>query len=336
MRVTQQDIARIARVSQATVSRVVSGDEKVEPAIRDRVLGAMTEHHYAPDVRARQLRNKRAGLIGLVLNRPHGGLADDPFVAALIGDILEVLVSTEYHLCLDLATGESGQTAVYEEMLRTRRVDGLILVESEASDPRLGWLARREFPFVLIGNPPMDGPIHSVDNDNVAASRLATEHLLERGYRRIAFLGGRPGVTVSEDRIAGYREALGDLPRVVRHAEFGAPAAGTAAKELLRDHPDTDALVVLDDDMAVGAIMAARGLGRTVGSDLGVVSFNDSRLCGLVDGGLSSVTLHLPRIVEAAVARLLDVIEGRSGGLELRQIIPAELRARGSSVGRKP
>src|ERR1700709_2155594 len=124
MRVTQSDIARLAKVSQATVSRVLSGDDRVETLIRDRVLLTMREHNYRPDVRARSLRLRRTGLIGLVLKRPHGGLVDDPFFASLTSGIIDALSGTPNHLCLDMVTDEQSQEGVYDEMLRTRRVDG--------------------------------------------------------------------------------------------------------------------------------------------------------------------------------------------------------------------
>lgn len=334
MRVTQQDIARIANVSQATVSRVVQGDDKVEPSIRIRVQAAMREHAYAPDVRARQLRSKRTGLIGLVLQRPPGGLAADPFFASLTADILDALVDTEYHLCLDLVTGEDRQSAVYEEMLRSRRVDGLILVESQASDPRLQWLAQNRFPFVLIGNPIDADEVHSVDNDNVAAAEIATAHLLEKGYRNPAFLAARDGITVSDDRIAGYRRAMGDRPLRVAHADFGAEAAFAVTRDLFARYPDVDSVVVLDDYMAFGTVGALRQAGKRIGPDVGLVSFNDTHLCDMVEGGLTSVSLNMPLLVDSACDRLLSIVEKKKVDGPLRQIVPCELKARRSSFGR--
>jgi|GEM_PF-3378511 len=147
MRIRQSDIAKIANVSQATVSRVLSGDERVEDDIRQRVLVAIETHNYKPDVRARSLRTLQTHLIGLVVKRPHGALQGDPFYAQLISEILESLASTPYHLCVDMATTDSGQVAVYDELLRTRRVDGVLLVESEACF----WSNRRPTTSVSSG-----------------------------------------------------------------------------------------------------------------------------------------------------------------------------------------
>jgi DNA-binding LacI/PurR family transcriptional regulator len=334
MRVTQQDIARIANVSQATVSRVLAGDEKVESTIRERVVEAITKHNYQPDVRARSLRSKRTGLIGLVVSRPHGGLTDDPFFATLTAEIIDYLAGKPFHLCLDMAYDEHSQTAIYDEMLRTRRVDGLILVESEARDGRLARLQQEGFPFVLIGNPVMGGDIHSVDNDNILAAEIATNHLIEQGYRRVGILAARPGVTVSDDRIAGYCRATSSsqADSLIYHADFGADAARDCALRALGSPTRPDALVVLDDFMAMGVVMAARSLGIKIPRDLGLVSFNDTNLCELIDGGLTSVSLNIKQLVAQACNRLLHVIECESFDQDRRVIVPCELKVRSSSV----
>jgi len=332
MRVTQLDIARFAKVSQATVSRVLSGDDRVEAEIRGRVLDVIRLHNYQPDVRARSLRLRRTGLIGLVLKRPQGGLSDDPFFAALTAGIMDFLCGKPYHLCVDVVTDEASQEGIYDEMLRTRRVDGLILVEPEASDERINLLQRDKFPFVLIGNPKNDN-IYSVDNDNVHAGELATNHLIENGYRRIAFLGGPKDITVSDDRIQGYKKAVlaAEIEPIICHSKFGFEAARHSAVDLLATRRP-EAIVVLDDFMACGVVLAARQLNYKLPEQLGLVAFNDSSLCNLLDAGLTSVSLGIERIVQAAVCKLLQVIEDDEVAFgEVRQIIPCELKVRGSS-----
>ena len=332
MRVTQLDIAKLANVSQATVSRVLSGDDKVEGNIRDRVLDVIRLHNYQPDVRARSLRLRRTGLIGLVLKRPQGGLSDDPFFAALTAGIMDYLCGKPYHLCVDVVTDDESQGGIYDEMLRTRRVDGLILVEPEDADERINLLQRDRFPFVLIGNP-KNNNIYSVDNDNVHAGELATEHLIRNGYRRIAFLGGPRDITVSDDRIEGYRRAVtaaGYSP-IIAYSKFGFESARETAVNLL-DRERPDALVVLDDFMACGVVLAARQLNMRIPDQLGLVSFNDSSLCNLLDMGLTSVSLGMDQIVQAAVCTLLQVIEQETEDIQVRHIVPCELKIRGSSL----
>lgn len=332
---TQEQIARIAQVSQSTVSRVLAGDDRVEPRIRERVAAVMLEHNYRPDVRARSLRSKSTGLIGLVVKRPHGGLSDDPFFANLLSCLVGVLSERGRHLCVDLVESVSGQEAVYDELLRSRRVDGLILVEPEARDERIHRLQAEGFPFVLIGNPEDGGDLWSVDNDNVAAGAMAAGHLIDRGYKRIDMIAGPKGVSVSSDRIEGYRKALerSEMEPRVWHSEFGCEAAASVASRALTDGDSPDALVVLDDFMAMGVILAARRLRRQSPGQLGLVSFNDSRLCDLLECGLTSVSLNLERLVATACSRLLSIVDERQPSGPRRVLVPCELKIRGSSDG---
>lgn len=334
-RVTQLDIARAASVSQATVSRVLAGDERVDPITRDRVMAAVEMHNYRPDARARSLRNKTTGLIGLAIQRPAHGLEDDPFYTSLISEIADGLAGTEYRLCLQLVATQEQQYEVYEELLRGRSVDGMILVESEANDSRLELLHRDSFPFVLIGNP---GGLNvwSVDNDNVHAGQLATRHLMEQGYERIGMIAGRRGLMVSDERVLGYQRALGlsGMPTQVFHSDFGLEAAEATATLALSRPDRPDALVVLDDFMALGVLRAARRYGLSVPDDLGLIGFNDSKLCEMTSPELSSVSLNLRRLVQSAVKRLISVLEDEAPEFPEREIVPCLLKVRTSSSRR--
>lgn len=333
MRVRQQDIARLAKVSQATVSRVLAGDAKVDSKISERVRAVMRAHNYQPDVRARSLRSRRTGLIGLVIKRPHGGLNSDPFFANLIAEIVDYLDGQPFHLCLDVASDDESQVAIYDEMLRTRRVDGLILVESEARDERIQRLQDDAFPFVLIGNLWDKDLIWSVDNDNALACEMATKHLIEQGYQRIGMIAGPVGITVSEDRIQGYQRAVKQAGQESRiwNSAFGSKSAKESAKVALSSEVCPDALVVLDDFMAMGVVQAAREAGERIPQDLGLVSFNDSHLCDLLENGLTSVNLNIEAIVRIACEQLIDAIEDGEGMMPIRRIVPTELNVRGSS-----
>lgn len=333
MRVTQQDIARLSEVSQATVSRVLAGDERVDAQIRDRVLGIMNSHNYQPDVRARSLRQRKTHLIGLVLKREVGTLQGDPFFAMLVAEVVDAMAGSPWHLCVDIATDSSRQHAIYDELLRTRRVDGLILVESEASDHRIRRLQHDQFPFVLIGNATDMPELHAIDNDNVMAAEIATRHLVEQGYKRIAFLGGPKSLTVTRDRETGYRQAV-DNP-LVAYTEFGYHSARDKACEMFSAKDRPDAIVAMDDTMAMGVIQAAREHRLSVPDDLGVVGFNDSSLCDQIENGLTSVNLHIDNMVRWSIRRLLQVIEKQPITGKHQAMMGCELKVRGSSIRKK-
>lgn len=334
MRVTQQSIAKLAGVSQATVSRVLSNDPRVEPAIRERVEGVIRQHNYSPDVRARSLRQKRSHLIGLVLRRASGSLHGDPFFAQLVSETVECLIGTQYQLCLDVATDSDNQRHVYDELLRTRRVDGLILVESETYDERITRLQEDSFPFVVIGNAFENPNLNVVDNDNVLAGRIATQHLVDQGYQRVAMLAGPKDLTVTRDRVSGYMEAIkakGMKPRVI-YSDFGIDGARSAALDVLYEQNAPDAILAMDDYMAAGVLQAARHLELRTPDQLGVAGFNNSPLSLLVDGGMTSVDLRIDSMIRWAIQRLIHLIEGNDEGGEHQRLMPCELHVRGSSV----
>jgi DNA-binding LacI/PurR family transcriptional regulator len=206
-------------------------------------------------------------------------------------------------------------------------------VESEARDERIQRLQDDHFPFVLIGNPGNADRIWSVDNDNVQASSIATQHLIDQGYERVGILAGPAGITVSDDRIQGYEHSVvrsGLRPRIW-NSGFGSTAAMDTAVAALTSELKPDALVVLDDFMAMGVIRAARSLGVRIPQDLGVVSFNNSHLCELVDGGLSSMSLSIDVMVRHACEQLIQAIDSSQGAEPSRLIIPTQLYVRGSS-----
>jgi|FaiFalFF_MnMetaG_3_1042247.scaffolds.fasta_scaffold01644_5 DNA-binding LacI/PurR family transcriptional regulator len=341
--VRQREIAQLARVSQATVSRVLNNDPQVNEELRQRVLSVMDALGYVPDARAQSLRAQRTRLLGLVIHRAPSALAYDPFFSALIASIIDQAGRQGYHLCVDAARTVRGQRAIYEELLRTRRVDGLILVESEARDERIARLTAEGFPFVLIGryergvrrkHMPQEEPC-SVDNDNVGAARMATLYLIEQGCRHIGYIGGPAGLTVTRDRLRGYREAIERCgipydPRWVMFTEFSEQGGARAMAELLREAPPPDAVLALDDVLAIGAMREAQRHGLRIPEQLKVVGFNDTPLCAFVEPSLTSVAIDIAGLARAATQRLIDLIEGRA--VEPRRlIVPARLVPRESA-----
>ena len=331
----QVEIARLAGVSQATVSRVLKGDPQVNDAMRQRVLAVVQELGYVPDARAQSLRSQRTRLLGLVVHRAPEALAGDPFFSALIASIIEQAGRHEYHLCVDTARTARSQRAIYEELLRTRRVDGLILVESETHDKRIERLSREGFPFVLIGRYEPADAVCSVDNDNVGAAWMATDYLIRTGRQRIAFIGGPAGLTVTRDRLQGYKNALEShglsyTPRLLSFAEFTERSAASAMAELLSLTPPPDAVVGLDDLIALAAMREAKRHGFRIPDDIAFIGFNDSPLCRYVEPSLTSIAVDIPALARKATEMLIGLIEGRAPN-PTRQIVPARLVQRESA-----
>lgn len=333
---SQQDIAALAGVSQATVSRVLNGDPQVNEPLRDRVMQIIRDVNYVPDVRAQMLRNKRTDNLGLVVHRSPRNLSADPFFCSLVAFLIEEAGKRGLHLCIDAARSAHGRRTIYEQMLRTRRVDGLILVEPAEEDERIQRLSREGFPFVLIGRSDLADHVYSVDNDNVGAARQAAEHLLEQGHRRVGFIGGPPGLLLHEDRLKGYSEALlaADLAvdqSLLANADFTEAGGAKAMKRLLEQREPPTSVLCLDDLIAMGALRAAKDSGRSVPQDLAIVGFNDSAICPYLHPPLTSVAVDIASLARHATQLLVDLINGRVPE-EPRRIVASRLVARESSM----
>lgn len=332
---TQTEIAKLAKVSQATVSRVLNKDPQVNPQLRERVLAVIETHGYVPDARAQSLRAQKSATLGLVVHRSPRQLAHDPFFSALIAAILEFAGKHGYHLCVDAARTLGSRRAIYEELLRTRRVDGLILVESQTEDERIARLNQEGFPFVLIGRYEPEEAVYSVDNDNRGAAQMAIRHLLAAGHRRIAYIGGPKDLIVTQDRLCGYQQALADSsipydPDLVVYGDFSEVSGYRAMTKLLQlAHPPT-AVLAFDDVMAVGAMRAAKERNYRIPHEIAFVGFNDSPFCAYVEPPLTSIAVDIIGLAQIATEILIDLIEGRIVEPK-RRIVPCRLVHRGSA-----
>lgn len=330
---TQQEIARLARVSQATVSRVLNNDPRVNEGARKRVLEAIRAHDYVPNARAQSLRSKHSGVIGLVVHRKPEDLEQDPFFCPLIVSILRVSAERGYHLCVDTDRHSRSRRSIHEELLRSQRVDGLLLVESRDYDERIERLVAEDAPFVLIGRYGRNDNLLSVDNDNVVAGRMVTEKLVADGHQRIAYIGGPKGVNVSEDRREGYLQALDAhnlSMRWVEYGDFTAEGGRRAMRRLLSLPHRPDAVVAVDDVTAAAAMQVALEYGLHVPEDIAFVGFNNSSFCSYLEPPLTSVSINVSSLARTATEMLIDLIEGHAGRPQ-RCIVPCHIVLRGST-----
>lgn len=272
------DVAREAGVSKMTVSNVVNGRPGASEATRARVLAAVARLDYRVDVTARRLRAGRSGAIGLLV--PH---LDGPYYAHLAARLDTLARARGHHVIIE-RTGASRQgelDAISAE--RVRPFDGVVFspVQIETSDLIDAGV---EVPVVLLGERQLAGPFDHVMMDNVGGADLATTHLIERGSRRIALVGGRPDLGVdsmSTLRTRGYRQAHAnagidvDESLVVDADSFTTKDGYDVIMRLHRDGVPFDGVFVLTDAAAMGVLRALADLGRRVPQDVQVVGFDN-------------------------------------------------------------
>ncbi|WP_328660278.1 LacI family DNA-binding transcriptional regulator [Streptomyces sp. NBC_00334] len=315
---TLEDVAREAGVSRATVSRVVNGVRNVDPAIQDLVRRAIERTGYAPNQAARQLVTRRTTTVALVVSGA-GDASDseqnafatrvfaDPFFGRVAGGVVGHLRPRGMHPVLMFAeTPEARQEVV--AYLRQGGADGALVVSTHPDDPLPALLAGAGLPAVLFARPGRPVPLSHVDLDHRAGGRLAAEHLLERGCRRMATVAGPLAVAASQERLAGFRDTLArhGHPYVpVAEGGFTVDSGMAAMTSLLAEHPGTDGVFTANDLMAQGAVQVLRDHGRRVPQDVAVVGFDDSSVAVTCRPRLTTVRQPVEEMA-ATMARLLD------------------------------
>ena len=334
-RPTSADVARLAGVSRTTVSFVLNAHAtaQISQATRERVLAAALELGYAPNASARRLAVGASMVLGLVLRQSPEQVAVDALLPETLRGLSDAAREGGYRVLVEpLPPGDQS----YTTLLRAHHADGLVVSGPRADDAALAELNADGFPLVLQGWLP-DVSIPSVDVDNVSGARLAVEHLLSLGHRRIACITNAPlAYTAAAARLEGYRLALesAGVPydeQLVAHADFDAASGHAAMGRLIRRGARFSAVFAASDVVALGVIGAARAHGINVPEQLAVVGFDDIPLAAHFDPPLT--TVHLPAYeLGLSVGRvLIDRIAGRP--VPERSVLETQLVVRGSAPG---
>jgi len=333
-RPTSADVASRAGVSRTTVSLVLNErSESIPEATRRRVFEAARALGYHPDHSARGLAGGQSQTLALVLRQTPEQVAGDALLAETLRGLATAARSASFRVLVEpLGPGE----ATYGELVRSGRADGAVVSGPLFDDPELADLVAEGFPIVIQGHLP-GAAAPSVDVDNVASARLAVDHLLELGHRRIACITNAAlTYTAAADRLAGYREALATAglaaaPELVEAGAFDAESGHRAMTRIL-ERARPDAVFVASDVVALGAIGALREAGLRVPDDVSVVGFDDVPLAAYFDPPLTSIRVPAYDLGLAAGHALLDRIQGHE--VPLRTLLPTVLVARSSAIPR--
>ena len=321
-----REVARLAQVSPATVSRVLNGAEQVGEEYRRRVLDAVARTEYRPNRLARNLRRQRAEMIGIVVSD-----IENPHFSEAVRVVEDAAYRAGYRVLLCNTDETPDKQRAYLEMLADERVVAAIVSPADAACTGVEALLALEIPVVAFDREIDDPRADAVVCDNVAGARRATEHLVWLGHERIAFLGGNPGVETGAERLEGYTAAMraaGLVPFAMAGGFRAEPAQAAVADLLALPNPPT-ALVVANNLMTLGALRAARASGVRVPSDLALVSFDDPSWAELIDPPLTTLAQPVRSMADAAMQLALERVVGERG--EPRRIVlPLELRVRAS------
>ena len=310
MQATINDVARLAGVSKATVSKFLNGTNYVGAENKAKIASAVSELGYAPNRVAQGLSLRRSQTIGLVVAN-----IGNPFYAELIRGAEDVAAARGYTLLLASTDGEPKRESGIVKAMRQRQVDGLVFASVRLADREVTALARDGMRVVLASRHLPDAEVDMVLVDSVRGARIAVEHLIAHGHKRIAYVGGPQSIAQFQDRLRGWREAL-------EAAMLPAPAelcltmdkldidAGTAAApELLALQEPPTAVFAATDNLAFGILKACNQRGYAVPERLALVGFDNVPFGEIALVPLTSVDGSGLNIGQRAIRLLIDRIE---------------------------
>lgn len=329
-RPTIYDVARLAGVSTATVSRALNDSGQIAPGTRLTIEAAVEQLGYRPNTIARSLVTKATHTIALLLPD-----ISNPFYASLVSGIQQHALKSGNTMLLCMTEGDAEQEEQYLSLLRAKQVDGALVDGLVLPPERIARFVEDGFPIVCLDRDVNSPSVPLVQVDNRLGARLAIDHLLSLGHTRIAHVMGAQS-RISEERLAGYGASLAAVGiavsgRLVQRGGFTEEGGYTATKRLLESDVELTAVFAANDLSALGAITAIVAHGKRVPDDVSVVGFDDLRLASFTSPPLTTVQQPAFEIGEHAAQILLDRIKGAAPG-GLRFLHPPTLVVRESTA----
>jgi DNA-binding LacI/PurR family transcriptional regulator len=335
----KETIAGLAKrlgISKASVSYALNGQPGVSELTRRRVLDLAEELEWYPSSSARALSRSRSGAVGMVLSADPLLIGTEPYYMGMLAGIETALAEGDMALMLRMVGKDPAQErSTYERWSGERKVDGVLLFDHLHDDPRPDLLDRLGLPFVLHGAPDSGAPatFSGTTTDHAADSATIVDHLHARGHRSIAHVSGPHSFLHEEERIRGVRERAGGYGmRVVQHEGNYALEAGHHAVVSLLQAPADRAItaVILGNDlMSMGALLALRELGLRCPEDVAVVSWDDSLHCQLASPSVTALSRNPVMQGRVAAELLLALLD--SGTLQTTSMPSSELVVRSST-----
>jgi DNA-binding LacI/PurR family transcriptional regulator len=328
-RPTINDVAAAAGVSRGTVSRVLNGGHDVSSAALQAVQKAMRKTGYVVNQHARSLVTQRSQSVAFILSEPQDRLFEDPNFNVLLHGCTQALARYDVTLLLTIASSPEDRKRI-SRYVASGHVDGALLVSTHFGNPLIADLLHREVPLVACGKPlGYERSVAHVAADDRDGAVQMVSYLRGAGRRRIATITGPLDTPGGVERLAGYRDVVGELdPDLVTNGDYTRRAGEAAMDRLLAAVPDLDAVFVASDLMASGALAALRRAGRRVPEDVAVGGFDDSSIATTSHPRLTTIRQPWGRISAEMVRLLLGLLEGDSPSAV---ILPTELVIRDSA-----
>jgi DNA-binding LacI/PurR family transcriptional regulator len=331
---TLEEVAARAGVGRGTVSRVVNGSPQVSERTRVRVMRAVDELGYVPNMAARALVTRRSGAIALVISEPEERIFGEPFFAGVVRGITTVVGEASRQLVLALVQTRE-QVDRLDTYLTPQHVDGVLMLSAHDADTLPSRIQGRGLPIVFCGRPGQMGEMSYVDVDNTGGARDAVTHLVSSGRGVVALIAGPQDMIAGRDRLEGYRQALAAAGReldetLVEFGDFSETSGASAMTALLERRPDIDAVFAASDLMALGALRVLREAGRKVPEDVALVGFDDGPLAAVANPPLTTVHQPMEQLGREMATMLLAQISAGGVSAPEQRVLDTTLVERAS------
>lgn len=327
---TIKDVARLARVSISTVSRVQNGSANVRPETRERILQAFRQLDYEPNAVARSMIKKTTQSIGVIIPD-----ITNPFFPAVIKGIEDLARKLGFStiLCNTDESVEDERKAL--QILRQKRVDGLIITAADEKGLHIKKAAGDGLPVVLVDRLVEEGNLDAVLIDNVFGAYQAARHLILQGHKKLGVIAGPQNLTPGRDRLQGFKKALREYgvqieERYMKFGDFREESGYVLGRQLLEAPSRPTAIFACNNLMTIGLIRAILGSGLRIGVDIAVVGFDDIEIATMLNPPITVVTRPMYKMGSLAFELLMERIEGNGPEEGRKVILIPELVVRGS------
>ncbi len=311
-KVTIYDIAALAKVSVATVSRVLNERGNVRTETRDKIHQVIQQLNYVPDMFAQSLKKRKSFTVGLIVHDIRS-----PFFNELIASIIDFFTNEDYHVIIGAVSGSEKNGAELLKFLINKRVEGILLLGRQTDSLLYAELhhVSKRLPVILVGDHLDIDTVHLVNCENRKGGFIATRHLIEMGHRHIGIVTGYENQYDSEERLAGYREALKEaglpfLPQYVFKGDYDPFFCQRFVFEWWKKHRSITALFCCSDMMAIGCMNGLMSYGLKIPQDFSIVGFDDIMLSTMVYPRLTTISQHVSQLGRSASALLHSILSG--------------------------
>jgi len=312
--VTIKDVANAAGVSPSTVSRVINKKGVISKETEEKIYAVMKELNYVPNKTARSFASGSTMAIALVIDVADVRAYSNNYFNNSVLGIETVAHQNGYDLIITNGR-RNGMENFMEKIVLSKKADGIILPETMVKTDFLRKLDEIDFPYVILGQPPVSHQwCNWVDINNVQGGAVAVEHLLDKGYRKIAFLSSGEKEVFNRNRIRGYQEALTkyQIPifaDYIRHCQSSLEIGLTAAKEMLTGENPPDAFICSDYYLGIGVKRAVVEIGLSIPADIGLIFFDNSPVAELVQPSITTVDIDTLGLGQQAASILINRIK---------------------------